>query len=165
MNANKEIFEFKKNILIIGKSEIKRHKLMNKIISNSNLEIIKFPKAMKSVSEYFETIQKKHLFKSYYQINGKYNSNQVFDFHIDWIAENKVLLVFEDFHEMENAWKLEILKMIFNNLEQNKKTGARLLFSMDEEKGIFDKLSEIIDENEYKTSNQIIESNLEIFEL
>ena len=38
---------------------------------------------------------------------------------------------------MENAWKLEILKMIFNNLEQNKKTGARLLFSMDEEKGIF----------------------------
>lgn len=102
-------FTFKKHILIVGKTKIERHKILNQILANSNLELCRFPVSMKSFSDYLDVVQSKKLFSPFYETKGKYNLNQILDFHIDWIAENNCLFVFEEFQELEGKFGLEIL--------------------------------------------------------
>jgi len=162
-NKNKSL-DFRKNIFIIGNSEFDRSQCLNAILLRSNLEIFRFPRGMKSFTEYVETVQRKKMFSSYYSKKEKYNLDQIFDFHIDWIQENKVLMIYEDFHEMEDKWKLELLRIVFNNLELSKDS-ARVILTISEDDGIIKKLYDAVYPTEYKSKEQIVESNLILIEI
>ena len=165
MTAKQENINYDKNILIFGKSEEERHLFLEKILLFSNLETVKFPKGIENISDYIDTIRKKKLFTPNNELNPKYNSNQLLDFHIDWIAENKCLLIFEEFQKMEKKWKLEILRILLENFEKNKKSASKFIITIDDENGIIDEILKIINATKFKTQNQIIESNLEIIEI
>ncbi|MCY0976026.1 hypothetical protein PGH12_12935 [Chryseobacterium wangxinyae] len=97
-------FTFKKHLLIVGKIEEERHKTLSKILENNNLELIRFPKSMNFQFDYLNVVQAKKLFSPFYETKGKYNNNQIFDFHIDWIAENNCLFVFEEFQLVDDKF-------------------------------------------------------------
>lgn len=162
-NKNKSL-DFRKNIFIIGNSEFDRSQCLNAILLRSNLEIFRFPRGMKSFTEYVETVQHKNLFSSYYEEKGKYTLDQIFDFHIDWLQKNRVIIIFEDFQEMDDKWQLELLRIIFNNLEVSKNS-ARVILTLNEDNGIIMKLCEAVYATEYKSKRQIVESNLLVIEI
>ena len=164
MSAQQQI-DLNKNILIFGKSEVDRHIYLNKILLQLNFEIIKFPKRMTDISQYIDTIRKKSLYTPFYESKKRFNSNQLLDFHRDWIAENKCYLILEEFQQMEESWKLEILRILLENCEINKNSASLFIITLDEEDKILSKLFEIITPNQYKTSKQIVASNLEIIEI
>ena len=162
MIVPKENINFSKHILISGNSEIERRKLLSKILIKCNLETIVFPKSMKNFGEYINTIEKKKLFEPYYESNRKYNSNQILDFHIDWIAENNCLFVLEEFQNMDDNWNNEILRILINNLETNNKSATKFILTIDDETKLINNLKEIVDVTNYKTKDQVVESNLQI---
>ena len=120
---------------------------------------------MSSLSDYLNIIQTKKLFFPFYETKGKYNSNQILDFHIDWIADNNCLFVFEEFQNTEDKFKIEILRIMINNLESNKKSATKLIISLDDESKLIHDLSEIIEETINKSTKQILESSIHIISL
>lgn len=158
-------FTFKKHILIAGKTEKERHKSLNKILENNNLELIRFPKSMNFQSDYLKVVQAKKLFSPFYETKGKYNDNQIFDFHIDWIAENNCLFVFEEFQFGDDKFSLEIMRIMTNNLEANHQSATKIIMTLEDETGLINRLGEIVNETLYKTKVQVVESNLQIIAL
>ena len=130
-----------------------------------NLEKIIFPKSMIFFSEYIDTIQKKKLYEPYYETKGKYNSNQILDFHTDWITENNCLFVLEEFQKMENNWKLEILRILINSIEINHKTATKVILTVEEEADLINDLKEIVNPTNKKTKEQVLKSNLTIINI
>ncbi len=61
-------FNFLEHILIVGKTEKARHQHLARILEGSDLELIRFPKSMKSISDYLDVIQSKKLFFLSYEI-------------------------------------------------------------------------------------------------
>lgn len=162
MKENK--ITFQKHILICGKTAEERRAGLNQILDSSNFEIFRFPVSMRSFSDYLTFVESKNLFLSFYEIKGKYNLNQIFDFHIDWIAENNCLFVFEEFQNVDEKFKLEILRIMINNLEAYKKSGARIILTLEDETELINNLRSIVSTTEYKTRSEVIESNLQIIE-
>lgn len=158
-------FTFHKHILIVGKTGEERHKTLTQILENNNLELIRFPKSMKSLSDYLNIVRAKKLFSPFYEAKGKYNDNQIFDFHIDWIAGNNSLLVFEEFQNVDDKFSLEIMRIMINNLEANHRSGTKIIMTLEDETDLINRLVEIVNETEYKTKVQVVESNLQIIAL
>jgi len=159
----------KKHLLIIGKFETERSRLISELILQTNFETFRFPKGMNSIDEYITFVRKKKLFTPWYSKKGKFGSNQILDFHRDWISENNSLVVFEEFQDMEERWKLDLLDSYLSEVE-NRKKGQKiihLIISQEKEDGLIDKLSKSarLLENERRTKRQIIEGSLEIIEL
>ena len=146
----------KKKLLVVGKSEIERKNVINKIIDNSNLDTFRFPKAMKSNIEYFDFCDKKNLYLDWKDTIS----------HIDWITENESLIILEEFQYMEKEWNVEILNCYIEASENHKRRQktAKVIISQDTENGLFEKLENKITlrKNEKRTKRQIIEQNLEI---
>lgn len=159
------MIHFQKHILICGKSELERHQVLNEILIQSNLETILFPKSMKLFSEYLDIVQSKKLFQPHYETKGKYNSNQVLDLHIDWIAENSCLFVLEEFQSMENSWKLEILRLLINNLETNQQSATKAVITIDNSTELITNLYKIVNKTDYKTKEQVVDSIFQIIDL
>lgn len=160
-----ENFTFQKHILIVGKTEKERNKSLSQILENNHLEIIKFPKLMKSFSDYLNVVQSKKLFSPFYESKGKYNLNQILDFHIDWIADNNCLFVFEEFQKIDDRFGLEIMRIMINNLEVNHKSATKIIMTLEDETCLINSLAEVVNETKYKTKDQIIQSNLQIIAL
>ncbi|MCY0969083.1 hypothetical protein [Chryseobacterium wangxinyae] len=158
-------FTFKKHLLIVGKTEEKRHKKLSKILENNNLELIRFPKSMNFQFDYLNVVQAKKLFSPFYETKGKYNNNQIFDFHIDWIAENNCLFVFEEFQLVDDKFNLEIMRIMINNLEANRQSATKVIMTLEDEAWLMNSLTEIVNETKYKTKAQVIQSNLQIIAL
>jgi len=154
-------FTFEKHILIAGKTEKERYSSLNQILENNNLELIRFPKSMRSLSDYINVVQAKKLFTPFYETRGKYNANQILDFHMDWIAENNCLFIFEEFQFVDDKFRLEILRIMINNLETNHQ-GTKLIVTLENEMSLIKCLGEIVDETEYKTKVQVVQSNIQI---
>lgn len=159
------MINFKKHILICGKSESERHQFLKKILPQSDLETIVFPKSMKRFSEYIETVQSKKLFQPYYENKEKYNANQILDFHIDWISENTCLFVLEEFQYMEDSWKSEILRLMINNPEANHQSAVKIVITTDDSMDLINHLNHIVNKTDYKTKEQVVNSNLQIIDL
>lgn len=149
----------KKSIFVIGQSEIERRRLINEIIDNSNLEVFRFPKAMKSYVEYFKFCGKNNLYFDRKDVTS----------HIDWIAKNKSLIVLEEFQYIEENWKLEIINYYIEASENRKKGQeiSRFIISQNDEDGLFNKLEEKItlQKNERRTKRQIILQHIESIHL
>lgn len=156
---------FIKHILICGKTERERHKALNIILEESNLQLFSFPKSMGSLSDYLTIIQAKKLFSPFYESKGKYNLNQILDFHIDWIADNNCLFVFEEFQNVEHGFGLEIMRIMINNLEANHKSATKIIITLEDETELINNLYEIVNETKYKSKVQVVESNLQVITL
>ncbi len=158
----------KKHLLIVGKTEIERRNFVSYIIENVNYQTFRFPSNMRLFDEYYDFIKKEQLYKPWYEAKS-YNRNQILDFHWDWIAENNSLLVLEEFDFMEEKWKIELLRIFLNETENRKKGENRIkvLLSQDNENGLIDKLSNVINMKEYekRTKRQIIEQNLKLINI
>lgn len=154
-----------KHILICGKTEAERHKVLSAILEQSNLQFFRFPQSMSSLSDYLNIIQTKKLFSPFYESKGKYNLNQILDFHIDWIADNNCLFVFEEFQNIEDRFGLEIMRIMINNLEVNHKSATKIIMTLEDETELINNLYEIVNETEYKTNVQVVESNLQTIRL
>jgi hypothetical protein len=160
-----ENFTFQKHILIVGKTEMERQKSLARILEYSNLECIRFPRSMKSFSDYLDVIQSKKLFSPFYETKGKYNLNQILDFHMDWISDNNCLFVFEEFQKVEDKFSLEIIRLMINNLESNTKSATKIIMTLEDETELINNLNEIVNETKYKTKAQVVKSNLQIITL
>lgn len=156
---------FIKHILICGKTKTERHKVLNIILEQSNLQLFRFPKSMGSLSDYLNFIQSKKLFSPFYESKGKYNLNQILDFHIDWIADNNCLFVFEEFQNIEDGFGLEIMRIMINNLEANHKSATKIIMTLEDETKLINNLYEIVNETKYKSKVQVVESNLQVITL
>lgn len=70
---------------------------------------------------------------------------------------------------MEKSWKIELLRIYLNEIENRKKREKKihLIISQTNENGLINELSEVINirEGEKRTRKQIIEQNLEIIHL
>jgi len=158
----------KKHLLIIGKSQLERQNFISGIIRNVNFETFRFPPNMRLFDQYYDFVKKEKLYKPWY--NAKtYNGNQILDFHWDWISENNSLIIMEEFELMEENWKIELLRIYLNEIENQKKSEKKihLIISQENENGLTEKLSKVIDfrENERRTKKQIVEQNLEIISI
>ncbi len=159
----------KKHLLIIGKEENQRRKLVDQIIGQSNFETFRFPEGMKSVEEYIDFVKAKKLFKPWYSKKGKFNDNQILDFHRDWILENPALVVIEAFDEMEEAWRLDLLQSYLVEVAFRAKGQKviHLIITQKKEAPLFSKLAEEIrvPEGDRRTKRQILAGSLEVIEL
>lgn len=154
----------KKHLLIVGNSEIARRNFVNYIIENVNYETFRFPAKMRLFNEYYEFIKKQKLYKPSYQAKS-YNANQILDFHWDWIAENNSLLVIEEFDFMEEKWKMELIRVFFNEISNRKKgeDKIKIILSQDSANGLIENLSNLIfKDNKKRSKSQIIEQNLKL---
>ncbi len=164
---NKKIEELitKKHIIIIGKTETERHSFVNEIIQKLDFEFFRFPSGMTTFKEYITIVEKNSLFLPFITSKGKYNINQIFDFHIDWISENNSVIILEEFQKMEENWRIELLRIFIEKLEMNKAKSARLIISQKDENNLIDKLNPFIHETTNKSNKQIIDSNLIVIDI
>ncbi len=159
----------KKHLLIVGKTETDRTNFINQIISKINYETYRFPKRMKSIYDYVEVVRAKNLFEPWYNKRGKFGTNQVLDFHRDWISENNSLVIMEEFQEMEESWKLDILRSYLNEVAFRKKNQKviHLIISQETENDLLAKLGDQIGvpDDDRRTKKQIIDGGIEIIEI
>ncbi len=158
----------KKHLLIVGKTEAERRMFINALIKDLNFEVFRFPRKLKSIDEYCDVIEKEKLYAPWYSAKS-YNINQILDFHWDWISENNSLIVMEDFDQMEELWRIELLRIYLNEIDGRKKGENRihLIISQESENGLTEKLSKVIKirENEKRTRRQVVDQNLQIVKL
>lgn len=156
----------KKHLLILGKSESERKIFIDKIVETTNFTVFRFPKGIKSIYDYLDFIKKEKLYKAWYQTKGSFTTNQILDFHWDWITENdNSLIIMEEYDSMEETWKIELLRIYLNEIENRKKGEKKihLILSQENENGLIEKLAKVIDrkDNERRTEVQIVAQNLE----
>lgn len=166
MNIFEQIQQYiikQKHVLIIGKTQTERHKFLVELSRNLSYQITWFPSSMTSFDEYLQTVKIKKLFNASFPAKGKYNFSQIYDYHRDWIENSNSIFILEEFHKMEEVWKIELLRMFIENLEKYKRGATLLIISQDEENGLLSKLK--VNSNDKKTSEQIINSNLKIVEM
>lgn len=159
----------KKHLLIIGGTATQRQQMIDELINQANFECFRFPINMRTIDDYVGFVRKAQLYRPWYEKKGKYGLNQVLDFHRDWIRENNALVVMEEFQQMEEIWKLDLLQTYLAEVE-NRKKGQKiihLIISQPHEAGLVDKLCEVIrlKENEKRTERQVVEGSLSIFEM
>ena len=159
----------RKHIVVIGKTKKERHQFINKIVEYSNFETHRFPIGMKDFYEYIEYVKKNSLFSPSYSSRGKWNFDQVYDFHQDWMIGNNCLVVMEELQEMEAGDYSEILGLFLDEIKRHKK-GDRfihLLISQENENGLIEKLIPYIylEEKENRTTQQIVEGSFEFIDL
>jgi hypothetical protein len=159
------MFTFKKHILISGKTQEARHTMLNHILSFSNHEIFRFPASMRSFHDYLKFVQSKNLFFPFYETKGKYNLNQILDFHMDWIKENNCIFVFEEFQKADKKFGTEILRIMINTLEMHKKSAVKIILSAEDETEWIDILNDMVNETGYKTKSEVVADNLQIISI
>ena len=159
----------KKHLLIVGGSKSQRQKLIDGIISKANLEYYRFPMGMNMIDEYVNYVRKENLYRPSYDKRGKYGTNQILDFHRDWIAANNSLVIMEELQEMEERWKMDLIET-YTSQVQNQKKGEktiRLIITEKSENGLIKKLQEdiFVDVNEKRTKKQVVDGSIEVIDL
>ena len=171
MPVNDKIIEklYKKHLLIVGGNKTQRQKLIDEIITQANLDFFYFPIGMKTIDKYIDFVRKENMYQEWYLKKGKFGSNQILDFHRDWILENNSLVILGEFQEMEQRWKMDIIRTYIEQIE-NKKKGEKtikLIISQEDENDLIEDLTReiYVKDGERRTKRQIIEGNLEVIEI
>lgn len=155
-----------KHLLVIGKTETDRTNFINQIISKVNYETFRFPKRMKSIESYVEVVRTKKLYEPWYTKKGKFEINQILDFHRDWISENNSLIIIEEFQQMEESWKLDIMRSYLDEVAFRKKNQKviHLIISQENENDLLGKLREqiAVPDDDRRTKRQIVDGGIEI---
>jgi len=124
---------------------------------------------MKTIDEYIEFVRTKKLYEPWYNKKGKFGSNQILDFHRDWISDNHSLIIMEEFENMEERWKIDLLKSYIDEIATRKKNQRviHLIISQENNNELLDKIEKEIwaSENDKRIKKQIVEGSLEIIEM
>ncbi len=159
----------KKHLLIIGGSAKERHNLISEIITKVNFETFRFPKKMKLLDEYIQHIRKEKLYNSWYTQKGNFGTNQMLDFHWDWVSDSNSLVIIEEYQQMEERWKLELIRIYLQIIDDRKKgqKTIHLIITQQNEDDLMNKLSEnvYIRENERRNKRQVVEGSLKVINL
>lgn len=159
----------RRHLLIVGNTEAERKALISKVIDFSNFPTYRFPSGMERFEDYIEFVRKKDLYTPFYHSDKQFNGNQLFDFHIDWFYHNNALVVLEEFHKMEERWRVELLRLYIEECENHKKGTdfIHLIASQEAEEGIIEKLIPKfnLSATEKRTKRQVVEGNLEVIDL
>ncbi|MEO1654054.1 MAG: hypothetical protein AAFU64_10940, partial [Bacteroidota bacterium] len=113
-------------------------------------------------------IKKKNLYEPWYSKKGKFNVNQLLDFHYDWLRANPSLLIMEEWQEMEETWQLALLLTYINEIKDRRKgeKSTPLIISQDQENGLIEGLSgELYDEPNGRAALQMICGSLEMVQI
>ncbi|MCY0976025.1 hypothetical protein PGH12_12940 [Chryseobacterium wangxinyae] len=57
------------------------------------------------------------------------------------------------------------MRIMINNLEANRQSATKVIMTLEDEAWLMNSLTEIVNETEYKTKDQVIQSNLQIIAL
>ena len=160
---------YKKHLLIVGGDKTQRQKLIDEIITQANLDFFCFPIGMKTIDKYIDFVRKENMYQAWYSKKGKFGSNQILDFHRDWILENNSLVILREFQEMEQSWKMDIIGTYIEQIENKKKgeKAIKLIISQEDENNLIEDLTReiYIKDGERRTKSQIIEGNIEVIEV
>lgn len=159
----------RKHILVIGKSERERQDFISQIVKAAGFETFRFPKKMTVLDDYLAFVRKENMYQPWYEKKGKFGTNQILDFHRDWISQNNVLIIMEEFDLMEERWRDDLLKTYIREVQNRKKDekGIHLIVSQETENGVINMLMSDLerDENEKRTPEQIVLQNIAIFDI
>ena len=159
----------KKHLFIIGGTAKERKQYITEIIENSNYETFRFPSGMQTLYDYLDFVRKKNLYTAWYEKKGKHGTNQVLEFHRDWLRDNKSLVVLEEIQHFEDNWKVELIRYYIDAVAIRKKgdTNIHLIISQEEERDLLEKLSHKISfpENYNRTRSQIVESAIKVIDI
>jgi len=159
----------KKHLFIVGGTANERKEYIRDIIENSNYETFRFPSGMKTLYDYLDVVRKKILYTPWYEKKGKHGTNQVLEFHRDWLRDNKSLVVLEEIQDFEEDWKVELIRYYLDAVAKRKKgdTNIHLIISQEEEGDLMEKLSHkiFVEENYNRTKMQIVEGNLKVIDI
>ncbi len=159
----------KKHLLIIGADEGERSKFVNLILEQTYYETFRFPKGMKTIYDYVDFVRARNLYTPWYTKKGKFGTNQLLDFHRDWISDNHSLVILEEIDQWEENWKIDLLKSYLNEVvtRQKGQKVIHLIVSQESEHNLLQKLEEefCLAEEEGRTKQQVIEGCFEIIEL
>ncbi|SDK66313.1 hypothetical protein SAMN05421823_103221 [Catalinimonas alkaloidigena] len=166
----------KKHLLIVGKSAEARHELVNSLVETSNRQVYRFPANIERFDEYLEHMRRLFPFVPINwkeQNPKKWTLNQIWDFHLDWTDHtHSILIVIEEFGEMEERWKIEILrdyfsKSYYQEQPNTSRSNFQLIVTQQEEGNMIDKLSSVfgLKEHEKRTATQVIQGKLEVINL
>ena len=157
-----------KNLFIVGGSFYERKSFISKIIELTNYETFRFPNKMESLNDYLNYIRKEKLYSPYYE-KESYNLNQIFDFHIDWLYNNEVLLIIEEIDMMEENSKIDLIRLYTEEIEFHKKgmKFPHLIITQQNENGLIKKLGNTIqyNTNNKRTREQVVSQNLKLIDL
>lgn len=159
----------KKHLLIVGGTKEERKKIINQLIMEANYETYRFPSNMKTLCDYLKYVEKQNLYDAWYQQKGKFETNQLLDFHWDWMHQNNALIVLEEFQLMEEVWKIELIRIFLEKIENHKKDEPfiHLIASQEKESNIIEKLTKkiFISKKENRTKRQIAEGSLKVINI
>jgi|GEM_PF-2379662 len=159
----------KKHLLIVGKSEVDRNRFLSQLIEKADVETFRFPKGMKSLYDYIDFVRTKKLYHAWYSKKGKFGTNQILEFHSEWIDDSQSLVVLEEFQDMEEGWKLDIIRSYLEKVAFRKKEEktVHLVVTQELEDGLFDKLESVnwIPENDNRTMRQVIAGSLHLLNI
>lgn len=159
----------KKHVVVFGRSEQDRTKLIDEILPRVHYESYRFPKGMKRLEDYVDFVRAKKLYNPWYTKKGRFGINQVMDFHSDWISANNSLVVLEEFQDMEEVWKLSIMRSYLDQVAFRKKNQKviHLVITLEKENDLLSKLSEKIGvpDSDKRTTRQIVDGGFELIEL
>ena len=159
----------RKHLLIVGGTQPQKQKLIDEIISKANFEFFRFPIGMKTIDEYVSFVRKESLYHPWYSKRGKFGTNQLLDFHRDWISENNSLIIMEELQEMEERWRMDLLGTYTQQIQNQEKAEKtiRLIITQESENNLINKLADAlyVDKNEKRTKIQIVEGAFEVIEL
>jgi len=158
----------KKHLLICGKSETERAQFINQVVTKVHYSILRFPKGMKSLYDYLDFVRAKKLYEPWYTKKGKFGTNQILDFHRDWISDSSHLVIMEELQKMEDDWHINLIRLYLDEIV-NRKKGEKvvhLIISQESENGLLDKLCEAIGvPNDNRTKRQIFNGCFEQIEI
>lgn len=135
-----------KHLIIIGGKKVDRHNLINGVVQEANLQTFIFPKEMETIDQYLTTVRKEKMFNAWYEQKRQFGSNQLLDFHRDWLMENNSLIILEEFQHMNQSWQIDLLKTFFEAHDHRTKgsCGAHLIVTFKSENSILEELAEMI---------------------
>jgi hypothetical protein len=166
----------RKHILIVGKSSNDRLKFLNELITGTNKKAYRFPPNLRTFDEYIEQVRKLFPFvpTTWKEQNPKkWTRNQVWDFHLDWTENtHNILVILEEFGEMEANWKFEIIKhylqtSYYQEGQNDNNLNFQLIITQDKDDGLVENLIPIfgLNDNESRTEDQVILGKLKIIDL
>jgi hypothetical protein len=166
----------RKHLLVVGRSAKDRENFLDHLITTSNKVVYRFPKNIISFEEYIEQVRQLFPFvpTNWHEQNPKkWMRNQIWDFHLDWASNtHSILIVIEEFGQMEKNWKIEILRDYLARSYDQEQTNMSLLsfqliVTQEEEEDLLERLGAIIGlkENEKRTGEQVVLGKLQVINL
>lgn len=161
--------KIKSNHLIIALgTKDQQQQFVQDVIRQTNYATHVPRQPIRTINDYVEFIRDHELYQAWYHSKKKFNSNQLLDFHRDWLIDNNSLLVLEAFHELEDRWKVDLIQGFIEAQQHGNSKNTRAIITLDQLGDWYDMLFDINwfkRKKDKRTNQQIVMGGLEIIYL